>query len=77
VRSRACALARALPRARPLYEFLSESLGISSEQFVGVLLRRPSLLGLKVDTSLRKIVEYLRATDTPPETIVDMVLRSI
>ncbi len=38
---------------------------------------RPSLLGLDVDASLRKIVEYLQYTETPPDKIVEYLTRSI
>jgi hypothetical protein len=38
---------------------------------------RPSLLGLDVDASLRKIVEYLTYNETPPEKIIEFLTRSI
>ena len=38
---------------------------------------RPSLLGLDVDGSLRKIVDYLTYVDTPPAKIIEYITRSI
>jgi hypothetical protein len=38
---------------------------------------RPNLLGLDVDKNLRKIVEYLQYVETPTETIIKLLEKSI
>jgi hypothetical protein len=38
---------------------------------------RPNLLGLDVDSNLRKIVGYLLSVETPPELIVKYLVESI
>jgi hypothetical protein len=47
------------------------------QDVAAAVVARPSLLGLDVDASLRKIVEYLQYTETPPDKIVEYLTRSI
>lgn len=61
-------------RLEPFWAYLSE---IGVVDVAAAVMSRPSLLGLGVDANLRKIVEYLRYTETPPETIVKYLVESI
>ncbi|EFJ42454.1 hypothetical protein VOLCADRAFT_97478 [Volvox carteri f. nagariensis] len=61
-------------RLEPFWDYLT-SVGVAN--VAQAVINRPSLLGLEVDANLRKIVEYLQYTETPPETIVKYVLESI
>ena len=61
-------------RLEPFWAYLSE---IGVVDVAEAIMNRPSLLGLDVDANLRKIVEYLRYTETPPETIVKYLVESI
>lgn len=47
------------------------------QDVTAALIKRPSLLGLDVNENLRKIVDYLKYTETPPETIVKYIVESI
>ncbi|KAG2423385.1 hypothetical protein HXX76_015351 [Chlamydomonas incerta] len=61
-------------RLGPFWDYMT-SIGVAN---VGAaVVGRPSLLGLDVDANLRKIVEYLQYTETPPETIVQYICKSI
>ncbi|PNW72907.1 hypothetical protein CHLRE_14g611200v5 [Chlamydomonas reinhardtii] len=61
-------------RLGPFWDYMT-SIGVAD---VGAaVVSRPSLLGLDVDANLRKIVEYLQYTETPPETIVQYICKSI
>ncbi|KAG2434524.1 hypothetical protein HYH02_012191 [Chlamydomonas schloesseri] len=61
-------------RLAPFWDYMA-SIGVAD---VGAaVVARPSLLGLDVDANLRKIVEYLQYTETPPETIVQYICKSI
>jgi hypothetical protein len=58
----------------PFWEYLT-SIGVRD---VGAAVaKRPSILGLSVDASLRKIVEYLQYVETPPDKIVDYICNTI
>ncbi|PNH11459.1 hypothetical protein TSOC_001684 [Tetrabaena socialis] len=61
-------------RLEPFWDYLA-SLGITNVS--AAIIARPSLLGLDVDANLRKIVEYLKYTETPPELIIKYVAESI
>ncbi|GFR42696.1 hypothetical protein Agub_g3618, partial [Astrephomene gubernaculifera] len=59
-------------RLEPFWTYLA-SIGVPD--VAAAVTRRPSLLGLTADEHLRKIVEYLQYTQTPPETIVEYVVK--
>lgn len=61
-------------RLRPFFDYL-RSIGVESPG--AAVASRPSLLGLDVDNGLKKIVEYLQYTETPPDKIVEYITRSI
>lgn len=61
-------------RLTPFWEYLT---GIGVTDVAAAVAKRPSLLGLSVDTSLRKIVEYLQYVETPPEKIVEYICNTI
>lgn len=61
-------------RLRPFWDYLTE-LGV--KDVAAAVVSRPTLLGLDVDANLRKIVGYLQSVDTPPETIVQYLVKSI
>ena len=61
-------------RLAPLFEFLRSDVGVADAG--AAVARRPSLLGLEL-SGLEKIVGYLKSVDTPPETIITYVERSI
>lgn len=61
-------------RLVPFWEYLT-SIGVPN--VAAAVARRPSILGLSVDTSLRKIVEYLQYIETPPDKIVEYICNTI
>jgi hypothetical protein len=61
-------------RLRPFWEYMA-SIGVKDVGAAVVI--RPSLLGLDVDNSLRKIVDYLKYVETPTEKIIEYLTRSI
>lgn len=61
-------------RLRPFWEYL-QSLGIAD--VAEVVVNRPSLFGLDVEKNLKKIVDYLQYTETPPEAIAKYLIKSI
>lgn len=61
-------------RLEPFWSYMTE---IGVTDVAATVIGRPSLLGLDVDANLRKIVEYLKYTETPPETIVKYITTSI
>jgi hypothetical protein len=61
-------------RLKPFWEYL-RSIGV--ENVAAAVMKRPSLLGLDVDNNLRKIVDYLIYVETPPDTIVQYISKSI
>ncbi|CAG9463889.1 unnamed protein product [Pedinophyceae sp. YPF-701] len=61
-------------RLKPLVDFLA---GIDIEDPGRVLVARPSLMGLDVDASLRRIVGYLEANDYTPQDIAEYLSKSI
>jgi hypothetical protein len=61
-------------RLTPFWEYLT-SIGVTD--VAAAVAKRPSLLGLSVDTGLKKIVEYLQYVETPPEKIVQYICNSI
>ncbi|KAG1679167.1 hypothetical protein FOA52_000523 [Chlamydomonas sp. UWO 241] len=67
-------LGTAVPKLQAFWDYL-ESIGVTD---VGsVIITRPNLLGLDVDANLRKIVDYLLYVETPVETIVKYIEKSI
>lgn len=61
-------------RLVPFWEYLT-SIGVPN--VAAAVAKRPSLLGLSVDASLRKIVEYLQYIETPADKIVEYVCNTI
>lgn len=61
-------------RLRPFWDYMA---GIGVPDVAAAVSGRPSLLGLDVDASLSKIVDYLKYVGTEPDKIVEMVCRSI
>lgn len=62
-------------RIEKLFQYLEE---VGVPQPVGsILLKRPSLVGLKADENLRKIVGYFQSRDYSTDEIVHMLETSI
>ena len=61
-------------RLEPFWLYM-RSIGV--EDVAAAVMKRPSLLGLDVDNNLKKIVDYLIYVETPPETIVQYISKSI
>lgn len=61
-------------RLSPFWDYLA---GLGVTDVAAAVVRRPSLLGLRVDANLEKIVEYLRYVETPPDKIVQYITETI
>jgi hypothetical protein len=61
-------------RLVPFWDYLT-SIGVTD--VAAAVAKRPTILGLSVEASLRKIVEYLQYIETPPEKIVDYICNTI
>jgi hypothetical protein len=63
-------------RLRPLTAFLEAGAGLERARLAAVLARRPALLGLQPD-QIERIVGYLRAVETPEETLLELLASTL
>lgn len=61
-------------RLEPFWDYLTE---IGVQDIGAAVVNRPNILGLDVNASLRKIVDYLKSVETPTEQIVKYIVESI
>jgi hypothetical protein len=64
-------------RLAPLSTYLAEALDVNGEQLAAAISRRPSILGLSVDTNLRRMVDYLLSMGTEKAKVAEHVLRTL
>ncbi len=63
-------------RLQPFFQYLSGELGLSAAEAVGVVERRPSLLGVEVD-GLRRMVGFLQESGSTREEIIELMATSL
>lgn len=63
-------------RLQPFFEYLTGELGLSAAETVGVVERRPSLLGVGVE-GLRRMVGFLQESGSSREEIVELMATSL
>jgi hypothetical protein len=64
-------------RLEPLFEYVVKVLGISALEFAKEIQRRPSLLGLRADENVSKMVEYLESTGCTREEIIEYLMKTL
>ena len=64
-------------RLEPLFVYVEKELGITGTDFAKEVQRRPSLLGLRADENLAKMVGYLESTGSTREEVVEYLMKTL
>ena len=64
-------------RLEPLFVYVEKELGITGTEFAKEVQRRPSLLGLRADENLAKMVGYLESTGSTREQVVEYLMKTL
>ena len=64
-------------RLEPLFMYVEKELGITGTEFAKEVQRRPSLLGLRADENLAKMVGYLESTGSTREEVVEYLIKTL
>ena len=56
---------------------MEKELGITGTEFAKEVQRRPSLLGLRADENLAKMVGYLESTGSTREEVVEYLIKTL
>lgn len=64
-------------RLEPLFVYVEKELGITGTEFAKEVQRRPSLLGLRADENLAKMVGYLESTGSTREEVVEYLMKTL
>jgi hypothetical protein len=64
-------------RLEPLFVYVEKGLGITGTEFAKEVQRRPSLLGLRADENLAKMVGYLESTGSTREQVVEYLMKTL